>query len=390
MSRVLALTASVLAVTAACGEDEYFGPSVDGSVNPDAAPGPDAPDGPPMPTALFVGGSGTTGSLTRVDVVAGTVTPNALAGVAGGDTVIRRIGDETFIINRLGGDNVTVLGGEPLALVDQFSTGMGTNPQDVAVVGNKLYIPAYETEGVVVIDRTTRVATRIDLQSAAMDTDGMPDCATAYAVGNRVFVACQRMNRAVMPWAPRGRGYIVVIDATTDTVLPNSFALRHANPFGHFVATPAGGFFGGDLLITTVTFGDYSTGCLERISTGATPALGACAATNAALGGSVAAGDAAPTGGKLWLAVQRYELPQFDEFGHLRSIDLATGAVSAPITPESGAIRDVAACPGGYVVATDGTVGAAGLRIWRDGTETTPTPLGLGREPALPDSLVCY
>ena len=393
--------ALALALVAACGgEDEHFltdaPPGSDG-------PAPDAPidaPAPPMPTALYVGGDfATTGILSSVDVVARTVQSNVVAGVAGGDPWIRRFGNEVFIVNRSAGNNVTVLGGSPLALVDQFSTGAGSNPQDVAVVGNKLYVPAYETAGVVVVDRSNGARSTIDLSgvTAADDPDGVPDCASAYAVGTRVFVACQRQDRSGNPWVPRGEGRVVVIDTATDTVAA-AFDLGTpqaplVNPVGMFEATPLDSFFDGDLLLPVIpSFSDMSEGCLARIAVGAQPGFNGCAATNEAMTGYVNRVSISPDNGKAWLAVFRYQFsPSFAEYGHLRTLDLTTGALSDPLTQTAtSTMLDVAACPGGYAVATDTAGTPAGLRVYLDGTERTTAPLELGRVPNQSNGLTCY
>ena len=67
--------------------------------------------------------------------------------------------------------------------------------------------------GLKVINRTTRAVTTISL--AALDVDGAPNCISAYAVGTKVFVACEILDPS---YTPRGPGKIAVIDTTTDTV----------------------------------------------------------------------------------------------------------------------------------------------------------------------------
>jgi hypothetical protein len=390
---------SLFAVAACGGEDEHILPGTDAPA--DASP--DAPidaPAPPMPTALYVGGDfAVTGILSSVDVAARTVQPNVIAGVAGGEPWVRRFGNEVFIVNRAGGNNITILGGSPLVLVDQFATGADSNPQDVAVVGNKLYVPAYETTGVVVIDRTTRATTTIDLSAAnaADDPDDQPDCSSVFAVGTRVFVACQRQDRSGNPWVPRGAGRVVVIDTTDDSVV-TGFDLGTPqtpliNPVGLFEGTPATSFFAGYLLLPVVpSFSDVSTGCLARVSTGSSPGFNGCAATNQAMDGYVNRVSISPDNGRAWLAVFRYQfVPSFGEFGHLRTIDLTTGALGDPITATAtSTILDVAACPGGYAVATDSAGEPAGLRVYLDGTERTTAPLDLGRVPNSSNGLTCF
>ncbi|MBZ0233035.1 MAG: hypothetical protein K8M05_11955 [Deltaproteobacteria bacterium] len=382
MSRTLTFALVVLA--AACGEDENILPSVDApAVDVDASV--DA-DPSPRPTAVVVTGDfSVTGVLSTIDVATGTVTPNALAGVAGGEPWIRRIGGELFIVNRAGGNNVTIVGGSPLGFVDQFGTGAGTNPQDVAVVGNKLYVPVFDgMGGLRVIDRTTRMITSVTID---VDPDDVPNCVSAYAVGDRVFVACDLFDAN---FVPRGPGKIAVIDTTDDSV-ETTFDLGSANPFGRFVRSPEGSMFGGDLLIPTVPdLRNYTNGCLERVSVGATPAANGCAVTNATLAAYVAAVDVAPDGATLWLAAIALNSDFSNNFGRLRPIDLSNGTLGAEISVTGQLISSVAACPGGHVVAADITFGASGIRIYRDGTEQTTAPLDVGRPVNGPNGIVCY
>jgi hypothetical protein len=336
-------------------------------------------------TAIAVSGDfAVTGVFSTIDVEGGTVHANALAGVAGGDPVVRVSGGEVFIVNRDMGENVTVLGGDPLALVDQFGTGGGSNPQDVAQVGTKLYIPALGSAGVVVIDRANRAMATITIPG---DTDGHPDCVSAYAVGTKVYVACGLLDDT---FTPRGNTQISVIDTATDTVA-SSFELTSPNPVGMFVETPATSMFGGDLLIATApAFNDFTTGCLARVKTGATPAANGCVATNQAMAGLANHVSIAPDGTKAWLAVTGFSADFSSQFGRLHSIDLATGTVSAAVSATAQQIVDVAACRDGYLIASDGTMGASGVRIWKDGVETTTAALDIGRPTGVGNNLACF
>jgi len=377
------LISTVLLAAACGGTDEHVDPMVDAAVD---GPGGDGPI-TPMPTAIAVAGDfNVTGILSRLDVASRTMTPNALAGVAGGDPYLRVLGNELFIVNRASGENITVVRRSPLGFVDQFGTGGGSNPRDVAVVGDKLYVPALGTAGVVVIDRTTRATTTISLASLDPD-DGKPDCVSAYAVGDRVFVSCGLLDQSFMP---RGNGRIAVID-TTDDSLVTDFELPFPNPLGNMVATPPGSTFGGDLLVPTVpSFTDTSTGCLVRVSTGSTPAANGCAVTNQDADGYLNHVDVSPDGDKVWLASFRYSADFSMEFGTLRAIDLTDGTLGPVVSNSAHIINDVAACPGGYVVAADATFGAAGLRVYKDGSEQTTTALDIGRATGPGNGLVCY
>ncbi len=379
--------ATTAALAACSGEDENLLPTVDApQVELDAPPAIDAP-GPPMPTAIAVTGDfSVTGIFSTIDVASRTPTRNALAGVVGGEPWIRRFGDELFIVNRAGGNNVTIVGRSPFRFIDQFGTGGGSNPQDVAVVGDKLYVPVFDAMGGLrVINRTTRVMTTINL--GALDVDGAPNCISAYAVGDRVFVACDIFDPS---YVPRGLGKIAVINATNDTVV-TTFDLASNNPLGRFVRTPETSMFGGDLLIPTVpSLTSYTNGCLERVSVGNTPASNGCAVTNSTLTGYVAAADVDPEGGKLWIAAFALNGDFSNNFGRLRSIDLATGTLGAAISGSTQLISSVAACPGGHVVTGDITFGASGVRIFKDGTESTTAVIDVGRPVNAPNGLLCY
>ena len=244
------LSKSAIAITVGLG----LGAIGCGDNSGDDEPTPDA--GAPGHMAYAVSGDfASTGVFTAIDVASKAVRTNALAGVAGGDPVLRQLADEVMIVNRDSGENVTVLGGAPLALIDQYGTGGGSNPQDVAAVGGKLYVPALGTAGVVVIDRATRATHTVAI---AGDPDGVPDCVSAYAVGAQVFVACGLLDEN---FAPRGDGLVAVIDSTTDTVTA-TVRLPAPNPVGLFARTPSGALVIG----TAPSFTDFTTGCLAEVA----------------------------------------------------------------------------------------------------------------------------
>src|SRR5205823_5612381 len=113
------------------------------------------------------------------------------------------------------------------------------------------------------------------------DVDGKPDCETAYAATNHVFVACGLLDAS---FKPRGPGKIAVIDPSTEAV-SSSFDLPAANPIGFFEPTVGGGA-GGDLLIETVpNFADLTMGCVARVKTTGAPAANGCLVGNGALAG---------------------------------------------------------------------------------------------------------
>jgi hypothetical protein len=353
---------SILLAVAACGGSE------------------DNPDIPTQNRAVVVSGDFTPGSpgvMSALDLetqqMDQRVAPN---GAVGSDPVIRRVGGELFVVNRADGNNVTILDAITFELIDQLATGPGSNPQDVAVVGDRLFLPALGTTGVVVIDRTTATSTTIDL--GALDTsDGMPDCMSAFAIGERVFVACGLLDgfAAVTP------GKIAVID-TANGDAQTVIDMQTANPFALFERAP-----NGDLAIATVPdFVDFSVGCVEHFSTGSTPAALGCSATNADLGGFVA--RLGYQDNIEWVVVSSFDTEQH---GNLQGFDLdAGGLLGAPISTDTQVLTDLAVCPDNTVVVADGSIATNGLRVYTEAGEQTADPLPVGLRPASPHGLACY
>lgn len=365
-----------LLVLAACG-DNWPGPS-----------GGAADAGPPRPRAVIVSGTfvpGEAGVMSALDLDRIAVDPRvAPNGAVGDDPMLRTFGGELFVVNRADGNNVTILDAATFAVKAQVPTGAGSNPQDVAVVGDKLFVPAFGTAGVVVVSRAT--GTRVTVDLSALDPDGAPNCISAYAVGNDVYVACELLDAT---FTPRGPGQIAVIDAATDAV-KTTFALAHANPFGVFERLPDG-VLGGDLVIPTVpSFFDFSTGCVERVQTGAAPKANGCVVTNSELGGYVAR-IAFQHGGPSsiqWMVVSKFDT---EARGNLQGYDLSTSDLwPAPFTPPTQLVVDAAICPNDLVVVADQTMAANGLRVYDGPIEKTAGALPFGLKPNSAHGLACY
>jgi DNA-binding beta-propeller fold protein YncE len=370
--------AFVLAL-AACG---------DNLAAPDARPQPDAHhgDGGPAATrAVIVAPPANFGPppgiMSTLDLATLTVRQNVSAGLVGSDPFVRKLGDFLYIVNRSDGNNVTVLDATTLFYVDQIGTGAGSNPQDVAVVGQKLYVPALGTAGVVVGTRGSATTTTIDLATALGDPDGKPDCVSAYAVGTDVYVACDLLDAT---FTPRGNGKVAVIDSTTDTVR-TTVTLPAKNPQNLFVRSPMTSAFGGDLLIPTLDFVTTTNGCIVRVSIGATPTA-SCAIQNTDLGGTATHIDVqdGPVP-MLWLAVTS----DFTD-GTLRAFDMQTSSLwTGSVSAGTEAVRDLATCPDGKVVVSD-VKGNGGVRVYDGSTELTMAELPIGLPPGFGNGILCY
>lgn len=363
-----------LLTAAACGDN--FDP-------PGPAARPDA--GTPPQQAVIVSGTFTPGSagiMTSLELdpinVRTRVAPNAAVG---SDPMLRQFGDELFVINRSDGNNVTIINAYTFEVISQFATGPGSNPQDAAVVGSQVFVPALGTAGVVVHDRATGQTTTIDL-SDLDPGDPLPECASAYAVDDAVYVACGLLDG----FTPDRNGVVVVLDAATHARRA-TLTLSTRNPYGMFERV------GSDLAIPTVDFADVSIGCVERITTGPTPAAAGCVVTNADLGGFVvsmalyAQLDVTPI---LWMVVSNGVFGP-GEVSDLRGYDLGASELwPAPVSPAAQLLVDVAVCPGLQIVVADRTPALSGLRLFQYTEQVTTAPYGVGLRPASSHGLVCY
>jgi hypothetical protein len=359
----------------------------DNLARPDAEIPIDASAGPPR--AVVVAGDfvdGHPGVLTTLDPATGMVKVNVGPALAvGADPMLRHFGGELFIVNR-SQNNITILDDQTLALKEQLGTGPGTNPQDVAVVGNKLYVPTFATRGVTVLTRGSTTVTEIDL--SADDPDGTPNCNSIYLVGDKLYVSCELLDG---DFAPRGPGKVYVLESATGAVQPGpTVTLSRKNPFGLFEQIPASAPHGGDLLITTVE--DFSTtGCIERVTPGAAPAAAGCVLENAMIGGyATRVGfEVNPGLTMMWAAVA--VLPFDLRKAELRGYDLTTNSLwEAPINPATQFIADLAHCPSGEVVVFDATPAANGLRVYVNAVEKTTAAIPIGLGSFSQHGLVCY
>jgi hypothetical protein len=356
---------------------------------PDANP-PDAPPGPPR--AVVVGGNfqpGNPGALSALDLTSRMVQMKVGPDMAvGSDPILRHFDGELFIVNRNDGNNVTILDDQTLALKEQLGTGAGSNPQDVAVVDDRLYVATFGGKGLVMLTRGSIAVTSIDL--SADDPDGSPNCNSVYRVDGHIYVSCGLLDDAAQ-FAPRGPGKIYVVDAATSAVKPAlTLTLTTRNPFGLFEQVPPMAPLAGDLVIPTVLFNfgkpDDGVGCIERITPGATPVGRGCFVDNADI-----KGFASRIGFQVAFAVTFMWVTTPREFpmSELRAFDMGSNSFwEGGVNPAAQLIGDLAMCPTGDAVVTD-KAGGGGLRLY-NGSEVTNALIPIGFIPESSHGLACY
>jgi hypothetical protein len=365
------LIASTLGLAlAACGDS--------GSSPPDAA----APVAPSR--AVIVAGNHkdiNASVLSTLDLATDEVKPKVGPAMAVGvDPMLRHYGSELFVVNRLPDHSIAILDDQTLALKEQLNLGDDSNPQDVAVLGNKLYVATRGTKGVTVLTRGAAVTSEIDL--SADDPDQLPDCNSIYAVDNKLYVSCGLLDGS----SPVRAGKVYVVDPATSTVVSDrTVTLLHKNPYGLFERIPEGAPHAGDLVIATVE--DFATpGCVERFTPGAAAATSSCMVTGADLAGypTRIAFDAAAS--VMFLAVTTTS-PD----GDLRAFDMPTESLWAgALNAAAEAIGDLVVCPDSSVVVADKADAGNGVRVYVGAAERTTAALPIGLGTFSTHGLVCY
>ncbi len=374
------LVFACLALLAACGDNKK-------PLAPDGGGSNVGPiDAPSTPRAIVVAPpinfGPPPGIMSELDVASQRVTQNLFAGVVGDDPFLRTFDGMLYVINRNDGDNITIIDASTLAYVNQIATGTSSNPQDVAVVGDKLYVPALGTAGVVVLSQSAGTMTStIDLNAATGETDGKPDCVSAFAVGTDVYVACDIYDETT--FAPEGNGKLVVIDSTTDTVR-TTVTMPVENPQGELTQLPDM-----DLMISAEALdngSDEAKGCVVRVTPGTTPAA-VCQIENTDLNGIVNHMALKPAPNPLlYISVEAFDFSG----ASLSTWGVTADTVVNSISPSTETITDVAACPDGSIIAADQNATLNGLRIYNGSAEVTTAPLPIGLPPGDGNGMVCY
>lgn len=146
------------------------------------------------------------------------------------DAVVRSYGGLLYVVNRLGGDNIQVVDpANGFSVTAQFSTGQGTNPQDlIAVSSTKAYVSLYQPEdnrsGDIDVDdiiifnpETGGVVKKIDLTPfTANDGERLARASDLVKVGGKLLVAVQDLGDLAA--AADQPGKIVAIDTATDSI----------------------------------------------------------------------------------------------------------------------------------------------------------------------------
>jgi hypothetical protein len=156
------------------------------------------------------------------------------------DTYIRTYHGATYIVERLGKDNIIKITGRDVApaKVDyQTNIGHSVNLQDIAFANdNKAYITQMQSNNLVIFNPATGTKTgTIDLSrfntfAGAANAEQYPYMSSAVVYGGFLYVACQRLVHSGVYLNPGDTSLIVIISTFTDSVT-GTIALSRKNPY---------------------------------------------------------------------------------------------------------------------------------------------------------------
>ena len=227
-----------------------------------------------------------TGGLSVIDLATHQVATNVAS--VHSDASLRVHGGLIYVVNRFGQDNIQVIDpNRRYATRRQFSTGNGSNPQDIAFASQaKAYVSRYASADLLIVDPRSGIQLGTISLAAFADGDGIPEMDQMAIVGSILFVACQRLTN----FSAANPSVVVVIDTRTDELVDRDFAipgvqgiaLTGRNPLTDFAYDATAQ----QLLIGCVGAYGVTDGGIERIDVAGMRSLG-YAITEAALGGDV-------------------------------------------------------------------------------------------------------
>jgi len=285
-----------------------------------------------------------------------------------------------YVVNR-GAANIQILDpAQGFATVDQFSVGLGRNPQDIAFAPDgSAYVTCYDEAVFLRIDPAD--GTILDSWSTAAfaDADGLPETAQMLAVGGSLYVACQRLDRNGW-WAPAGGSRLLVfdmfardwVDLDPGTPEIDGIPLAGQNPYTQLAKVPDEPA----LLVGTVGNWTVADAGLERIDL-ATRQPAGLAVSESELGGEVL-DVAVLVGNRGWCIVSDGAFVT-----HLKTFTTAGGDVETVASAGGYDFETLAWDGADLIYLCDRTLGAAGLRVFDAWTaeELTSAPVALGRPP---------
>jgi len=181
-----------------------------------------------------------------------------------GDDEVRFYKGKVYVLNRYGFDLIEVFDSEnDFEKIFEFSTGDGSNPQDIAFISeDKAYVSCYDKTDLLIVNPSSGEHLGSINLSEFSDDDGIPEMHKMvefkFLGYSRVYLTIQRLDRNNW-FEPTDKSYILEIDGDRDKVI-NAIQLTQVNPSTTLVID------GLHILIGEVgSWSDYDDGGIERI-----------------------------------------------------------------------------------------------------------------------------
>lgn len=322
----------------------------------------------------------TTGSCSSIDLDGSyAVTKNI--DLIHSDAVARYYDGYIYIINRKGADYIRILDpGNDFAFVREFSTGGGSNPQDVAFVNpTKMFVTRNDSNTMWIMNPQTGLQTgSIDLSSFA-DADGCCEMHQMFLYQDHLFVTIQRLDRNI--WGPEGTSYMVVIDAEADTIVDTdpvtpgvqSITLTNTNPFSEIQLDPATGY----LYVACLGFLGIFDGGVEVIDPNSLATMGTIFTESSAQGDIL---DVEIVNGQLGYCL----IGNASWYTDMISFNPSAGTKTQTIyAGTEWVLQDIDRAPTGELLLADRTPVKPGVRVYDavTGSEITSNPIDVGLPP---------
>jgi len=228
-----------------------------------------SPGAPAPTTVVAITTDWATGGLTAISTESPEQPELDLTPICP-DAVARAFADRIYVVNRQGCGSIQIVDpGQGFETTREFSTGGGSNPQDIALISERrAYVSRYDSNLLLEFDPEVGAVTdTVDLSSFA-DSDGLCEMYTMEFVPPYLYVTLQRLNH----FQVANESMIAVVDTETNELvdtIPDSpevdaILLQGRNPFGRLEVQLANG--DSRLLVATAgSFADKTDGGLETI-----------------------------------------------------------------------------------------------------------------------------
>jgi len=150
------------------------------------------------------------------------------------DAVVRTYNGLIYVVNRFGADNITILDPKNnFSIVKQFSVGAGSNPQDIVVLNDKIFITKMNSNEVDIYNSSDYSKSGgIDLSKYA-DSDNIAEPQDMILYKDKLYITVLRLDQNNY-FSPTDKSYLLVVD-------PSGVKVQKEIELGK--PNPAGGIF---------------------------------------------------------------------------------------------------------------------------------------------------